>query len=84
MRLWVLDLVNLLHGEDLASRFRFGTSYQFGILELMSGLNKNSLTSGLQFSLQIIQVGIVYEFIRDDFGGTSPESKISTELSVKL
>ena len=79
-----LDLVQLIHGEDLLSRIRFGTSYQFGITEVMAGFNQNALTVGLQFGLHFITAGIVYEFLRNDFGGTTPGSKLATELSIKL
>ena len=79
-----LDLVNLLYAPDLLSRTRLGTSYQFGVVEIMAGMNAHSLSGGLEMGLQIIQVGIVYEFIRDDFGGTSPESRISTEIAIRL
>lgn len=79
-----LDLVNVIHGDDLMSRIRFGTSYKFGIAEVMGGFNTNSLTAGLQFGLNFITAGIVYEFVRNDFGGTAPENKLATELSIKL
>ena len=79
-----LDGVNLIHGADLLSRVRFGTSFQFGIMEAMAGFTRKSLTSGLQIGLAPVSAGIVYEVIQDDFGGGSIESKIATELSIRI
>ncbi|MGK5082007.1 hypothetical protein WDW37_01785 [Bdellovibrionota bacterium FG-1] len=79
-----VDLINLVQAEALLARVRLGASYQFGILEVMAGLNQNSLATGLQFALHIFQAGIVYEFVRDDFGGADPESRVATELAVRL
>ncbi len=79
-----LDLVQLINGPDFLSRFRLGASYKLGILEMMAGANENAVTAGLQFSFQVIQVGIVYEFMRSDFSADTPDTRISTELGIRL
>jgi hypothetical protein len=79
-----LDLIDMIHAEDLVSRFRVGTSYQFGMLELMSGVNAKSLSGGMQFTYDLFQAGIVYEFIRSDVEGGNPENRIATEFAVRL
>ena len=76
--------VNLIHGNDALSRLRLGTSYKFGIMEAMTGFNKEAVSAGMQFGLKVITAGIVYEFLRDDSGGTTPESKLATEVAIKL
>ena len=50
----------------------------------MAGFTRKSLTSGLQIGLAPVSAGIVYEVIQDDFGGGSIESKIATELSIRI
>lgn len=79
-----LDVIHLVHGTDLGSRLRFGTSYKFGILETMLGANSNDLTAGMELSGSFINVGLVYDFIRNDIEGGSPETKVATEFSFKL
>ncbi len=79
-----LDVVQIIHGPDLASRMRFGSSYKFGILETMLGINSNSFTAGMEFAAPIVNVGLAYEFIRQDIEGGSTETKIATEFSFKL
>jgi hypothetical protein len=84
-----IDFVNLVHADDALSRFRMGTSYQYGMVEAMTGVNSRSWTAGLQFVLQFIQAGIAYEFVRSDFyslagNGSAFESRISTEFGVRL
>jgi hypothetical protein len=80
-----LDLVNLIHhGESAASMFRLGGSYKLGIIEGMAGWNENAVTGGLLFGFQIVQAGIVYEFMRSELDGGISENKISTEISVRL
>lgn len=79
-----VDFVDLIHGESLKSRMRIGSSYQFGILELSGGFNENAITSGMQIGFQMLQLGIVYEFSRKDFSGTSAGSKISTEFGIRI
>ncbi|MGK5090330.1 hypothetical protein WDW86_22515 [Bdellovibrionota bacterium FG-2] len=79
-----IDAVNLFTAEDFLSRFRLGASYKFGIMELIAGANSNSGTGGLQYSLQVFQVGIVYEFMRGDLSGGEPENRIATEFAIRL
>jgi hypothetical protein len=79
-----LDLVNIAHGDDFGERIRFGTSYKFGILELMTGVNSDFYSAGLEFAAPIVNVGIAYEFIRKDIEGGSPETKLATEFSFRL
>ena len=78
-----LDMVNLVHG-DLASMPRIGGSYKLGIIEGMAGWNQNAVTGGLLFGFQVVQAGIIYEFMRSELDGGLSENRISTELSVKL
>ncbi|MBI4924837.1 MAG: hypothetical protein HY843_02845 [Bdellovibrio sp.] len=79
-----IEFVNLIYAQDFISRMRFGGSYKLGMMEIMSGVNANSLVTGLEFGVNIFQAGIVYEFIRNDLRGLGPENKISTEFSFKL
>ncbi len=82
-----VDFVNLLHGDTLASRFRVGASYQYGIIELLTGANERSFNAGFQLSFQFLEVAAVYEFIRSDFSDTGylpPENRVSTEFAVRL
>jgi hypothetical protein len=79
-----LDLVNLFTARTLLSRPRLGISYQIGVLEWMAGVHKNLMSTGLQFSFQVVQVGIVYELVRSDFVETTPGSRIATEFAIRL
>jgi hypothetical protein len=79
-----IDMVNLVHAPDVISRIRLSGSYKLGVTEIMAGLNDRSVATGLHFGFELVQAGIVYEFLRNDFGGVSPESKIATELCIKL
>lgn len=79
-----VDFVSLVQGQDLASRVRAGTSYRYGILEVMTGMNTDAFTAGLEFGLSYVQVGIAYELLRDQWGGGSPENRIATELTIRL
>ncbi len=79
-----IDVVDLCHAEELEDRFRFGASYKLGILEPMVGLNSDAATAGLQFSLQIFQAGIVYEFATSDDAGTPAKNRLATEVSIKI
>jgi hypothetical protein len=79
-----LDLVNLINAPDLSSRVRFGTSYKFGILETMVGVNTNDFTAGMEFAAPILNVGLVYEFVRNDIEGGVPATNIATEFSFKF
>jgi len=79
-----LDAVNLMHGEDLLSRLRLGSSYRYGIIEPMIGIHSRAFTMGAQFGVEMIQAGIVYEFLRDELTGGGIENRISTEVSFKL
>jgi hypothetical protein len=80
-----LDLVDLFRAEDFGSRFRFGTSYRIGVLELMTGINSYAWSAGLQFSFQVVKAGIVYELVQGDLkGGRSPEDKVATEIALHI
>jgi hypothetical protein len=77
-----VDYVNLIHGQDFISRIRAGGSYQLGVMEPMIGLNKDSVTGGVQFGFQFVRAGIVYEFHRKDLSEGLPENRIATELAI--
>ena len=79
-----LDLVHLIHASDIASRIRFGTSYKFGILETMLGVNSNDFSAGMEFAAPIVNVGLAYEFVRNDIDGGEPATNIATEFSFKF
>jgi hypothetical protein len=79
-----MDAVGLAHADGLASMLRLGTSYQLGIMEAMGGWNENAVTGGIQFGFQVLQAGIVYEFVRSEIEGGSSEKRISTEISIRL
>jgi hypothetical protein len=80
-----LDMVNLINnGGDAASMFKLGGSYKLGIMEAMGGWNENAITGGFLFGFQVVQVGVVYEFLRSELDGGFSENRISTEASIKL
>ncbi len=79
-----VDFVNLISGEGFMDRFRIGTSYALGAMEVMTGWNRDYLAVGLQYRISIIQAAIVYEFMTHEYGGLSGGSKIATEISVRL
>jgi hypothetical protein len=79
-----LDAVELVHGTGALERLRAGASYRFGILEGMAGATRNAATFGMQFTMQVLTVGIVYESQRQDLETLGAENRISTELAVKL
>lgn len=79
-----LDIVDLAHGQDLMSRLKLGTSYRYGITEAMLGLNSNAWTGGLDFSFQIFQAGIVYEFQRNELDGGPSENRLATQIVLRL
>jgi hypothetical protein len=79
-----VDISNLLHAENLESRFRMGTSYRLGILEPMLGLSKNTVTGGVLCGFQIFQAGIIYQWFKSYVASISSENKIATEFSIKL
>lgn len=79
-----IDLVNVFRGTSLENRLRAGTSYKFGIMEIMAGANDTALSAGMQFGIQFIQGGIVYEFMRSDTAGRPLENRIATEVTIKL
>ncbi len=79
-----LDMVHLINATDALSRFRFGTSYKFGILETMIGVNSNDFTAGMEFAAPIVNVGVVYEFVNKDTDGGVPATNVATEFSFKF
>ena len=79
-----VDFTDLIHGTDLASRPKLGASYRLGILEAMAGWNAEAVTFGLQFGIEIVQVGIVYELMRKDLEGAHAQDRIATEVSISL
>lgn len=79
-----VDWVNLIHASELSQRFRTGASYQLGVLEGMLGYNETAATVGLQFGLQIIQAGIVYEFGQAYETDSPLQNKIATEVAIRL
>lgn len=79
-----LDYTDILHGEGLMPRMRLGASYRIGIIEAMVGYRTVATTVGVQFGFEIIQAGVVYEFMRSDFEGTETESKVATEISIRF
>lgn len=79
-----VDLVNLITGIGFIDRFRVGTSYQLGAMEVMTGWNRDYVAVGLQYRISIVQAGIVYEFMTHEYGGLSGGSKIATEVSIRL
>ena len=82
-----LDVVDLIHGPEgggALSRFRVGSTYHLGIMDMMLGWNKSAVSAGVQFGIQVVQVGIVYEFLRSELNENTTENRIATEFSVRL
>ncbi|MBS1962871.1 MAG: hypothetical protein JST04_11685 [Bdellovibrionales bacterium] len=79
-----LDLVDLFRAPTFEDRLRLGASYQVGLLETMIGANASVFTFGLMFGLNFLQTAVVYEFFRDDLDGGGAETRLSTELSIRL
>jgi hypothetical protein len=79
-----LDVINVIHNDGPASIFRVGSSYKIGIMEAMAGWNEHAITGGLQFGFQVVQAGIVYEFLRSEIDTGIADSRVSTEISIKL
>lgn len=79
-----LDLVDLMEAESFEDRLRLGGSYKVGLIETMLGANASVLTFGLNFSLNFLQTGVVYEYFRDDLGGGGAETRLSTEVVFRL
>jgi hypothetical protein len=79
-----LDLDDLIEAPTLEDRLHFGASYQVGLIETMIGANASVLTFGLQFGLDFLQAAVVYEFFRDDLDGGGADTRLSTEVSLRL
>lgn len=79
-----MDLVNLANAPDLARRVRLGGGYHLGAMELLAGANRDVFSAGLQFGIQVVQAGIVYEFARTEMEGDGFENRIATEFSIRL
>lgn len=79
-----LESRDLFYTSSFLEGIRFGASYQYGVMEVMTGINHAMFTSGILFNFSILQAGVVYEFIHDDYVNSGLESRIATEFSVKL
>lgn len=80
-----LDFVSVVRPVDGAGSIpRFGGSYRLGVLEGLVGWHQNAITGGMLFGFEILQAGIVYEFMRSELEGGFSDNRISTELSVRL
>ena len=79
-----VDFVDLIYANAPMDRARLGASYQFGLIELMTGLNTDAATLGISFLISFIQVGVVYEVAREDLQNGNQQTRIATEFGVRL
>jgi len=79
-----LDAVDLVDAPTLIDRIRFGASYKAGLMESMLGLRARTFSGGIMFSLSVVQAGVVYEFVRDDLNDQRLQTRIATEVSIRL
>lgn len=79
-----VDFTDLVHAAQIQDRFRLGTSYRYGLIELMAGRNSFASTIGISFLLSFIQASLVYEVDRNDLENGKQETRIATEFSARF